>query len=306
MILCDNEGQLERLEELASGPSRAHARRGRARRRVRPADAPRADRPRNLPARAAAAPAAALPHRGPRAAARPLIAGRLRGAPRARHRDLSRPADHRGAAEGQFEVAVVEYEGGDALNVPLYRLDQLEPYRAAGDGDAPPAAAASPRRRHLAAPARQDPRGDPGMAAELLELYARRSLATGFAFPPDTPLAARAGIGLPLRRHSRPAPCDRRSQTRHGARPAHGSPARRRRRLRQDGGRGAGGLQGCASGQTGGRARARRRFSRSSTAARSASGWPTIPCGSKSCRASAARRNSRRCWSDWPAARLTS
>ncbi|PYO64513.1 MAG: hypothetical protein DMD70_00885, partial [Gemmatimonadetes bacterium] len=43
-----------------------------------------------------------------------------------------------GAEGGTLEVAVVEYEGGSRLNVPLYRLDQLEPYRAAADGDAPP------------------------------------------------------------------------------------------------------------------------------------------------------------------------
>src|SRR5439155_1279202 len=43
-----------------------------------------------------------------------------------------------GSEGGTLEVAVVEYEGGDRLNVPLYRLDQLEPYRAAGNGDAPP------------------------------------------------------------------------------------------------------------------------------------------------------------------------
>src|SRR2546430_6438390 len=42
-----------------------------------------------------------------------------------------------GSDGGSLEVAVVEYEGGARLNVPLYRLDQLEPYRAAGDGDAP-------------------------------------------------------------------------------------------------------------------------------------------------------------------------
>jgi transcription-repair coupling factor (superfamily II helicase) len=39
--------------------------------------------------------------------------------------------------ESTLEVAIVEYEGGDRLNVPLYRLDQLERYRAAGE-DAPP------------------------------------------------------------------------------------------------------------------------------------------------------------------------
>src|SRR5439155_1063468 len=43
-----------------------------------------------------------------------------------------------GSEGGTLEVAVVEYESGDRLNVPLYRLDQLEPYRAAGNGDTPP------------------------------------------------------------------------------------------------------------------------------------------------------------------------
>src|SRR5258705_5280490 len=47
-------------------------------------------------------------------------------------------------AEGEtLDVAVVEYEGGARLNVPLYRIDQLEPYRTVGrdgdgGGDAPP------------------------------------------------------------------------------------------------------------------------------------------------------------------------
>ncbi|MEP6691197.1 MAG: CarD family transcriptional regulator, partial [Gemmatimonadaceae bacterium] len=42
--------------------------------------------------------------------------------------------------QSTVEVAVIEYEGGDRLNVPLYRIDQIERYRAAGDGDgdAPP------------------------------------------------------------------------------------------------------------------------------------------------------------------------
>ncbi|HEX3866780.1 MAG TPA: CarD family transcriptional regulator, partial [Gemmatimonadaceae bacterium] len=42
--------------------------------------------------------------------------------------------------ESTIEVAVVEYEGGDRLNVPLYRIDQLERYRSADDvsEDSPP------------------------------------------------------------------------------------------------------------------------------------------------------------------------
>ena len=82
---------------------------------------------------------------------------------------------------------MVEYEGGVRLNVPLYRLDQLEPYRAAGNGDAPP-----PRLHRLGSTTWQRQRDKTraairGMATELLDLYARRGLATGFAFLPDTP-----------------------------------------------------------------------------------------------------------------------
>jgi transcription-repair coupling factor (superfamily II helicase) len=95
-------------------------------------------------------------------------------------------------AEGvTLEVAVVEYEGGDRLNVPLYRIDQLEPYRAGGtrggDGDAPP-----PRLHRLGHTTWQRQRDRTraairAMAAELLDLYARRQLAVGYSFPSDTP-----------------------------------------------------------------------------------------------------------------------
>ncbi len=90
------------------------------------------------------------------------------------------------AGESTLEVAIVEYEGGDRLNVPLYRLDQVERYRAAGeDGDRPP-----PRIHRLGgsswARVREKTRhAIKQMAAELLELYARRTVTGGYAFPPD-------------------------------------------------------------------------------------------------------------------------
>ena len=92
-----------------------------------------------------------------------------------------------GSDGATLEVAVVEYEGGDRLNVPLYRIDQLEPYRTVGDGDSPP-----PRLHRLGATTWQRQRDKTraairAMAAELLDLYARRQLAHGYAFPPDTP-----------------------------------------------------------------------------------------------------------------------
>jgi transcription-repair coupling factor (superfamily II helicase) len=88
---------------------------------------------------------------------------------------------------GVLEVAIVEYEGGDRLNVPLYRLDQLERYRAAGDdGDRPP-----PKLHRLGGSSWQRVRertreAIKALASELLDLYARRQVSAGFAFPPDT------------------------------------------------------------------------------------------------------------------------
>src|SRR5437660_1185730 len=185
VILCDNAGQLERLEELLGAeavtlvvgaldggfvlPSLRVLTDHEIFRRAR-----RLRRPRRY--RAAS----------PSAAARALQPG-----------DYVVHLEHgigiyRGmqtipVGDGTLEVAVVEYEAGDRLNVPLYRLDQLEPYRAAGNGDAPP-----PKLHRLGATTWQRQRDKTRaairqMAAELLDLYARRQLATGFAFPPDTP-----------------------------------------------------------------------------------------------------------------------
>ena len=185
VILCDNEGQLERLEELLGAeavtlvvgaldggfvlPSLRVLTDHEIFRRAR-----RLRRPRRY--RAAS----------PSAAARALQPG-----------DYVVHLEHgigiyRGmqtipVGDGTLEVAVVEYEAGDRLNVPIYRLDQLEPYRAAGDGDAPP-----PRLHRLGSTAWQRQRERTRaairqMALELLDLYARRQVAPGFAFPPDTP-----------------------------------------------------------------------------------------------------------------------
>jgi transcription-repair coupling factor (superfamily II helicase) len=91
------------------------------------------------------------------------------------------------AGDATLEVAIVEYEGGDRLNVPLYRLDQLERYRASGDdGDRPP-----PRIHRLGGSSWQRVREKTRqaikqMAAELLDLYARRTVTGGYAFPPAT------------------------------------------------------------------------------------------------------------------------
>jgi transcription-repair coupling factor (superfamily II helicase) len=194
LILCDNEGQLERLDELLDeggrGGTRAtlaigaldggfvmpslrvltdheifrRARRLRRARRYRSA----------APAAVGGAGAAAL-------AAGDYVVHLEHGIGVYRGLQI---IDVRGAP---LEVAVVEYEGGDRLNVPVYRLDQLEPYRTGGDADAPP-----PRLHRLGATAWQRQRDKTRaaikrLAHELLDLYARRQLAEGFPVPPDTP-----------------------------------------------------------------------------------------------------------------------
>ncbi len=194
LILCDNEGQLERLEELLGDGGDA----------------------RRLPATLTLAVGAlhggfVLPgltvltdHEIFRRARRVRRTRRYRAALAAPGVGPLRPGDYvvhlehgigiyRGTqtivvGEGAMEVAVLEYEGGDRLNVPLYRIDQIEPYRAAGDGgdDRPP-----PRLDRLGGTRWQRQRDRTQhavrqLAAELLDLYARRSLASGFGFPPDT------------------------------------------------------------------------------------------------------------------------
>src|SRR5437899_3442953 len=186
VILCDNEGQLERLEELL-GAGRATLALGaldggfvlptlrvltdheifRRARRLR--------RPRRYRSTSPTAAARAL-QQGDYVVHLEHGIGLYRG--------IQTIAV--GSEGGTLEVAVVAYEGGDRLNVPLYRLDQLEPYRAAGNGDAPP-----PKLHRLGATTWQRQRDKTRaairqMAAELLDLYARRQLATGFAFPPDS------------------------------------------------------------------------------------------------------------------------
>ena len=91
------------------------------------------------------------------------------------------------AGQSTLEVAVIEYEGGDRLNVPLYRIDQIERYRSATDGDD-----ATPPRLHKLGGRRWAAQRDKTRAAleemtmELLDLYARRKMATKMPVLPDT------------------------------------------------------------------------------------------------------------------------
>jgi transcription-repair coupling factor (superfamily II helicase) len=191
LVLCDNEGQLERLEDLLAEPAGGR-----------------------LPAGLMLAIGAlqggfTLPGLG-------VLTDheifhrtrRLRRARRYRHAIVAPSAraltpgdyvvhlDHgiavyRGMetiqlGEATLEVAVLEYEGGDRLNVPVYRLDQIEPYRSVSDDvERPP-----PRLDRLGGTrwARQREKTERAvrrLAAELLDLYARRTVATALPCPPD-------------------------------------------------------------------------------------------------------------------------
>ena len=92
------------------------------------------------------------------------------------------------SGESTLEAVVIEYEGGDRLNVPLYRLDQVERYRASADvsPDAPPPRLHrlggkkwTAQREHTRAAIRE-------MTVELLDLYARRKIASRPPHIPDT------------------------------------------------------------------------------------------------------------------------
>jgi transcription-repair coupling factor (superfamily II helicase) len=189
LILCDNEGQLERLDELLSeGSGRANATLaigaldgGFVMRSLRVlTDHEIFRRARRI-----------RRSRRYRQAATGAATGQLQAGDYVVHLDHG-IGIYRGIAtiqvgEAILEVAIVEYEGGDRLNVPLYRLDQLERYRAAGeDGDQPP-----PRLHKLGGNSWQKVRDKTRqaikeMASELLDLYARRKVSAGYAFPPDT------------------------------------------------------------------------------------------------------------------------
>ena len=158
---------------------------------------------------------------------------------------------------GEREYLIIEYapskrgQPGDRLFVPTDSLDQVTKYVG---GEAP-----SLSRLGGADWAKTKGRARKAVkeiAAELIRLYSARMATQGPRLRPGHAVAARARGRLRLRRDARPARRDRRGQGRHGEAAADGPRHLRRRRLRQDRGRGARGVQGGAGRQAGRRARA--------------------------------------------------
>src|SRR3954468_3329779 len=113
--------------------------------------------------------------------------------------------------ESTVEVAVIEYEGGDRLNVPLYRIDQIERYRSADDisAEAPPPRLHSLGGKRWASQRDKTRAAIQEMTVELLDPYARRKVArTKF------PISRRREKTLPSHTEFRTLPSRRRSTPR--------------------------------------------------------------------------------------------
>jgi transcription-repair coupling factor (superfamily II helicase) len=84
-----------------------------------------------------------------------------------------------------LEVLAVEYAGGEVLRVPVYRLDLVERWIGGTDGTEPPSVHRIGGKRWKTLK-RKTEEAIQAMTRELLELYAEREVAEGFAFSSDT------------------------------------------------------------------------------------------------------------------------
>jgi len=92
--------------------------------------------------------------------------------------------------EETIETLKVEYADGEVLRLPHYRLDLIEKWTGLGDGDGEPATR-PPQVHKLGGKRwkqlrRRTEEAIRAMATELLDLYAHRRVADGHAFPPET------------------------------------------------------------------------------------------------------------------------
>ncbi len=126
----------------------------------------------------------------------------------------------------------MQYSGSDVLYVPVTQLDLLSRYTAPGDEEkvklAKLGGAEWQRTRAKVKKATEE------MAQELIELYARRRQAQGYAFPADGDWQHDFETRFEYDETGRPAQRHGGDQERYGKGLAYGPPALRRRRRRQD------------------------------------------------------------------------
>jgi transcription-repair coupling factor (superfamily II helicase) len=88
-------------------------------------------------------------------------------------------------AGAQLEALAIEYAGGEILRVPVYRVDLVERWLGESDDSAPPKVHRIGGRKWKSLK-RKTEKAIEAMTSELLDIYARREAATGFPFSPDT------------------------------------------------------------------------------------------------------------------------
>jgi len=192
LLLCDNDGQLQRLEEILGGkeglPPGAAAGIGSLEKGFQLPDA-------TPPLRIL------TDHEIFRRPRRLRRGRRFRGAVALESLSQLTPGDYvvhmdhgigrfRGleriqVAGEELEGLAIEYANGEVLRVPVYRLDLVERWVGEAEENEPPQVhrIGGKRWRTLK---RKTEEAIEAMAAELLELYARREEAEGFRFSPDT------------------------------------------------------------------------------------------------------------------------
>jgi transcription-repair coupling factor (superfamily II helicase) len=87
--------------------------------------------------------------------------------------------------EEVVETLVIEYAGGELLRVPVHRIDLIERWVSESE-DAPPPKVHRIGGKDWSRTKRKTQQAIEEMTAELLELYAAREASVGHAFPPDT------------------------------------------------------------------------------------------------------------------------
>ena len=192
LVLCDNQGQCDRLEEILGGPKK-----------IPPgANVVVGSLSAGFVMDSATPPLQVLTdHEIFRRSRRVRSRRRFRGAVALESLAQLTPGDHVvhmdhgvGVFRGlqhvevggeELESMAIEYAGGEVLRVPVYRLDLVERWIGESESVAPPTVHRIGGKRWKTL-RRKTSEAIEMMTVELLQLYARRKAAEGFSFSPDT------------------------------------------------------------------------------------------------------------------------